>query len=593
MRHTPVFLFLFLFSYYLSGQNTRNADTVADDKNGGRSIVGADTDDDGDTNIVAAFYGNNEMVRYENDGTQGAAKQIINATLNESQFATAADTDSNGDLEILSAQSPSPNLLWLEQALPVDPASPCGADYLSTGIDIGEIHLVPMGQFSSTSFSITDNNEIELGYWEDDTYVTGENGGTNADGNFFNPAKDTIAIKGIAPGTQQVSYDDPDCNPTTGLLPMQVFPPNSVCGITGMQSQVEQGSSFAIDNSSSTGAFIQIIGGNYPNTIGIEKSGATGNNQFLNNGESGSIVADATTALGTYQVQIENFSPGCAQITDVEVIPPGCNVTPFSTQMTLGSSHQFTSLETDFIRIKELSEGYPTAPGLDSDSDHTTDVYFQLFRATNDDGWIYVPPTAALGVYDIQLSAAPGPGCLSTRQIEIIAALPVTLTGFTATPKNQIVQLDWRTAAEQDNAGFRVQRSADGRSWQDLAFVSGAGSTDTPQSYAHTDRRPLSAVNYYRLAQEDYDGSINFSEIVKASIAQPEGILLFPNPVRDELTVSGAAGQTLLLCDTHGRVLRRLYCMTEAETFGLSGLPVGVYVLRAETGGFVRRVVKQ
>ena len=198
--------------------------------------------------------------------------------------------------------------------------------------------------------------------------------------------------------------------------------------------------------------------------------------------------------------------------------------------------------------------------------------------------------TLIVGAEDYQNGTNPQTGFV--RIFDLSSALPVTFTAFTATPKNQTIRLAWHTAAEQNNAGFTVQRSPDGRTWQNRGYVPGAGTTDAPHTYTHTDRAPLPGTNYYRLRQEDRDGTYTYSEIVSAQGTEGD-IVLYPNPVRDELTVSGAAGRKLLLCDAHGRVLRRIICTETVHLLDLRTLPAGVYVLRAETGNLVRRVVKR
>lgn len=49
----------------------------------------------------------------------------------------------------------------------------------------------------------------------------------------------------------------------------------------------------------------------------------------------------------------------------------------------------------------------------------------------------------------------------------------------------------WATATEQHNAGFDVQRSATGDSFTTLAFVAGAGNSQTTSTYQYFDAAPL------------------------------------------------------------------------------------------------------
>ena len=81
----------------------------------------------------------------------------------------------------------------------------------------------------------------------------------------------------------------------------------SQCGIVGIPAQMLQGTSVGIQNTSGSTAVLEVISGNYPMTIGIDNnlSGIINPTPILT-GTGGSIVADATTALGIYQIAIDN-----------------------------------------------------------------------------------------------------------------------------------------------------------------------------------------------------------------------------------------------------------------------------------------------
>ncbi|MFN3428310.1 MAG: hypothetical protein ACK41G_12165, partial [Candidatus Thermochlorobacter sp.] len=79
--------------------------------------------------------------------------------------------------------------------------------------------------------------------------------------------------------------------------------------------------------------------------------------------------------------------------------------------------------------------------------------------------------------------------------------LPVELVAFTGQKVAQGVELAWRTASEQNNAGFEVQRRSEKRGasnaeWQVLGFVRGNGTTTEAQSYSFLDRSASGKVQY-------------------------------------------------------------------------------------------------
>ncbi|WP_113636741.1 T9SS type A sorting domain-containing protein [Nubsella zeaxanthinifaciens] len=99
--------------------------------------------------------------------------------------------------------------------------------------------------------------------------------------------------------------------------------------------------------------------------------------------------------------------------------------------------------------------------------------------------------------------------------------LPVALNAFKAKANLQQVDLTWNTAAETNNARFEILRSADGKTFNKIDEVSGAGTSTENRSYAYTDQNPLPGVNYYKLKQVDFDGQYSFSEVeaVKSNVA--------------------------------------------------------------------------
>lgn len=94
------------------------------------------------------------------------------------------------------------------------------------------------------------------------------------------------------------------------------------------------------------------------------------------------------------------------------------------------------------------------------------------------------------------------------------ASLPVTWLSFTAKENNGQVQLLWKTGTETNNHGFEIQRSSDGKTYQNIGFVNSKGNANHVQEYAYTDNLIKSEGQYYRLKQIDYDGKFSFSRVI-------------------------------------------------------------------------------
>ena len=78
------------------------------------------------------------------------------------------------------------------------------------------------------------------------------------------------------------------------------------------------------------------------------------------------------------------------------------------------------------------------------------------------------------------------------------APLPLSLIDFSIQQQDQSVILKWRTAGEEANTIFGIERSANNREYTTLASQQGRGGTQQTD-YAWTDLHPLPAKNFYRL----------------------------------------------------------------------------------------------
>ena len=163
--------------------------------------------------------------------------------------------------------------------------------------------------------------------------------------------------------------------------------------------------------------------------------------------------------------------------------------------------------------------------------------------------------------------------------------LPVSWLGFSARPEGKVVHLHWRTAAEENNAGFTAQRSADGAAWTDLGEVAAGAYT-----YAYTDEAPLNGTSYYRIRQTDADGRFSFSVVASVRLTAA-GAFAFPNPFTDRITVFSAVADEVEVYDAAGRkVLTYAHSGGGAQVQRMVLRP-GVYTLRLRSSGRVSRVV--
>jgi hypothetical protein len=116
-------------------------------------------------------------------------------------------------------------------------------------------------------------------------------------------------------------------------------------------------------------------------------------------------------------------------------------------------------------------------------------------------------------------------------------ALPVTWLDFTGQFAKNNVILNWKTASEQNNAGFDVERSSDGRSWSKIGFIPGKTNSAVPTPYSYTDLSPLKGLSYYRLKQIDLDNKFSYSRTVQINGLTTDEASVWPNPVKNMLNI--------------------------------------------------------
>lgn len=155
------------------------------------------------------------------------------------------------------------------------------------------------------------------------------------------------------------------------------------------------------------------------------------------------------------------------------------------------------------------------------------------------------------------------------------------------------MQLDWQTASEENNKGFEIERSSDGRNWELLDFINGNGSSNSKNEYQYFDEKTFLGSNYYRLKQIDFDGIFDYSETIVVLIEQSnDKIQIVPNPTSGTVYLKELRQDVLVkIYDEAGLVLE---IQSENGQLDLHKLPVGSYFLSFYVGQdhITRRLIK-
>ncbi len=176
-----------------------------------------------------------------------------------------------------------------------------------------------------------------------------------------------------------------------------------------------------------------------------------------------------------------------------------------------------------------------------------------------------------------------------------VTLLPVTWVQFTAKVQQQNVVLNWATSNELNNESFLVQRSGDGKTFETISRVKGAGTTTRVSNYQFIDTRPMAGVSYYRLQQIDIDGKSSLSKVEVVQLpGETAGTLrLYPNPVDSYqlyVDVPAEKGEKVVLSvhDMLGKVVYETSFEYTGEPYLVTKhLPDAVYVITVATSNRV------
>ena len=180
-----------------------------------------------------------------------------------------------------------------------------------------------------------------------------------------------------------------------------------------------------------------------------------------------------------------------------------------------------------------------------------------------------------------------GESCSGVIASRALTVLPIHITDFTGSRKDDKNYLTWITSYESDASHFEVERSLDGTNFTRIGHVAVKGSGTT---YYFTDGDAAAPVQYYRLKLVDNNGSFKYSAIIQIRSASPQvGITLYPNPVQAnsviEISVPYPQSVKLQIVDMQGRVVQNrnisLAKGRHAILLHSSSLTNGEYILRA------------
>lgn len=101
---------------------------------------------------------------------------------------------------------------------------------------------------------------------------------------------------------------------------------------------------------------------------------------------------------------------------------------------------------------------------------------------------------------------------------------------------NTDIAVNWNVGMESGIAGYEVQRSLNGTSFETMGYQACAGDSKDGKAYSWLDLAPEAGTYFYRIRCLGTNGAVSYSEVAKVTIrkATPK-MYVFPNPVTNSI----------------------------------------------------------
>ncbi|NVO04269.1 MAG: T9SS type A sorting domain-containing protein [Bacteroidetes bacterium] len=177
--------------------------------------------------------------------------------------------------------------------------------------------------------------------------------------------------------------------------------------------------------------------------------------------------------------------------------------------------------------------------------------------------------------------------------------LPISLISFSAHCQGNNINLHWSTASETNNDFFTVERSKDGKTFEVVNTVKGAGNSNTVINYSYVNKNSVSSINYYRLKQTDFDGKFSYSEIRSVKCSENNTtVSYFPNPFSSEININiknfVSENAVIEIIDIMGKVILSQKIENNEYKLNTSDIKPGVYFVKLTSENFndVSKLIK-
>ncbi len=205
-------------------------------------------------------------------------------------------------------------------------------------------------------------------------------------------------------------------------------------------------------------------------------------------------------------------------------------------------------------------------------------------------------------------SAASGSGFENNYNIDFgfkkFSILPVNQLDINAVVDNNMATVNWKTTDEINVDFYEIERSTNGNTFSRAGAANAKGNGSFNYSYADD----VSAVNtsfvYYRIKVSGKNGTVTYSQTIKAALGKNVKIAVMPNPFSSflniELTAIKKNKAAITIFNTSGqRVYSNSFPLQKGtSSFNVNefgALPKGIYIIAitTEEGSLKQKLLKQ
>ena len=335
---------------------------------------------------------------------------------------------------------------------------------------------------------------------------------------------------GIGGASITFAVDPASAASITGFTPAEGI---TLLGISGNQVDIGSEQAVMLSNGGYLGALTLKTGAEVgPFTVAVESFTA-----LLASGETTMLMLPAPVMF--------NFGPRLEVSASIATIPRGGEATIKITALGFAEGAKITF--THAVEGAAMVDGHPDMNMLE----------------------VYVLTATGLGSAVVTVTASDGMASVETT-VQFDEQVPIELSSFVGAVIEDRVVLNWATASQTNNAGFRVLRSTDGETYEVVSeLIAGAGTTDQLMDYMFEDTGvPAVEVIYYVLEQIDLDGSVNRSNPIEVllgarfTLPTEFASAVYPNPFNPRTTISydlpAETDVFIVIYDAIGQEIRQL-----------------------------------